>query len=132
MQASAHLQVAREFLAASESYSVAAAPLIKSEMLWCAAAHSVKAAANQYGWTNDSHNDLFRAVSRLARRLSEPRLTAEFNAASRLHKNMYEGHLQPGRLIRDAATVHRFVERVDAILAAYPRLPRRRTSGVQA
>ena len=72
MQASAHIQAAREFLAASDDYSVAAAPLIKSETLWRAAAHSVKAAANQYGWTNHRHDDLFRVVQRLARRLSEP------------------------------------------------------------
>ena len=127
MQASAHIQAAREFLAASDDYSVAAAPLIKSEMLWCAAAHSVKAAANQYGWTNDRHDDLFRVVQRLARRLSEPRLTAEFKAASRLHENMYEGYLHAGRLTRDAAIVRRFVNRTAAILAAYPRLPRRQS-----
>ena len=45
MQASVHLQTAQQFLVASDDYSVADAPLIKSEMLWCAAAHCVKAAA---------------------------------------------------------------------------------------
>ena len=126
MEASAHLQVAREFMSASESYSVAGAPLIKSEMLWCAAAHSAKAAANQYGWTNVSHDDLFRVVERLARRLSETRLNAEFKAASNLHKNMYEGQMNARQLTRADATVRRFVNRVAAILAAYPRLSRRR------
>ena len=123
MQASAHLQVAQEFLAASESYSVSAAPLIRSEMLWCAAAHSVKAAANQYGWTNNSHDDLFRVVQRLARRLSEPRLTAEFQSANALHRNMYEGHLRAGRVIRSEATVRRFVSRMAVILRDHPQLP---------
>ena len=127
MQASAHIQSAREFLAASDDYSVAAAPLIKSEMLWCAAAHSVKAAANQYGWTNDRHDDLFRVVQRLARRLSEPRLAAEFKAASNLHKNMYEGQMSARQVTRADATVRRFVNHMAGILAAYPRLPRRQS-----
>ena len=64
-----HIETAYQFLNAAEDYSVADSPLVKSEMLWCAAAHCVKAAANQYGWTNDSHDDLFRAVRRLARNL---------------------------------------------------------------
>jgi len=58
----AHIETAYQFLNAAEIYSAADAPLIKSEMLWCAAAHCVKAAANQYGLTNASHNDLFRVV----------------------------------------------------------------------
>ena len=70
MQASAHLQVAQEFLAASESYSVSAAPLIRSEMLWCAAAHSVKAAANEghlrAGRVIRSEATVRRFVSRMA------------------------------------------------------------------
>ena len=122
MQASAHIQAAREFMSASESYSVAGAPLIKSEMLWCAAAHSAKAAANQYGWTNASHDDLFRVVERLAWRLPDRRLSAGFRAASGLHKNMYEGQMNARQVTRADATVRRFVNRV----AAYPRLPRRR------
>ena len=124
MQASLHLQTARQFLAASDDYTVAEAPLIKSEMLWCAAAHCVKAAANQYGWTNVSHDDLFSVVRRLNRRLSEPSLIAGFRAASRLHKNMYEGHLRPGRIVRSDAAVRRFVNRVAAILRDYPQLSR--------
>ena len=127
MQANAHLQAAREFLAAAESYSVSTAPLIKSEMLWCAAAHSVKAAANQYGWANDSHDDLFRVVQRLARRLSEPRLAAEFKAANGLHRNMYEnmyeGHLRAGRVLRSDATVRRFVNLMAVIPRDNPQLP---------
>ena len=124
MQASVHLQTAQQFLVASDDYSVANAPLIKSEMLWCAAAHCVKAAANQYGWTNVSHYDLFSVVRRLNRRLSEPRLVAAFQTASRLHKNMYEGHLHSGRVARDSRTIQRFVNRLAAILRDYPQLPR--------
>lgn len=125
MQAGAHLQAAGEFLSASERYSAAGAPLIKSEMLWCAAAHCAKAAANQYGWVNVSHDDLFRVVRRLARRLSEQRLNAGFKAASNLHKNMYEGQMSAGQISATAEIVRRFVNRMAEILSAYPRLPRR-------
>ena len=130
MQPSAHLQAAGEFLSASERYSAPGAPLIKSEMLWCAAAHCAKAAANQYGWVNVSHDDLFRVVRRLARRLSEQRLNAGFKAASNLHRNMYEGQMSARQISETAEIVRRFVNRMTAILAAYPRLPGRRTRRV--
>lgn len=123
----AHIEAAYQFLNAAESYSAADAPLVKSEMLWCAAAHCVKAAANQYGWTNDSHDDLFRAVRRLSRRLAERELRNAVNVASNLHKNMYEGQMSARQVTRANATVHRFVNRMAAILAAYPRLPGLRT-----
>ena len=126
----AHIETAYQFLNAAESYPAADAPLIKSEMLWCAAAHCVKAAANQYGLTNASHNDLFRVVRLLARRLSERALPNAFSIASDLHKNMYEGQLDAIDIVNHAATVRRFVNRMAAILSAYPRLPGRRTRRV--
>ena len=86
----------------------------------------MKAAANQYGLTNVSHNDLFRVVRLLARRFSERALRNAFNIASDLHKNMYEGQLDTVDVVNHAATIRRFVNRMSAILAAYPRLPRRR------
>ena len=123
----AHLEAARQFLSVSEDFGTAEAPLIKSEMLWCASAHCIKAAANQYNLTNTSHDDLFRVVQRLARNLSEPALRQSFNIASRLHKNMYEGRLNARDLESYAVTIHRFVNRVTVILAAYPQLPGQRT-----
>lgn len=123
MQASMHLEAARQFLEASDAYSAAEAPLIKSEMLWCAAAHCVKAAANQYRWTNISHDDLFRVARRLSRRLSEPRLQQNFSIASRQHKNMYEGHLIARNVSNYATAIRRFVNRVTVILRDYPQLP---------
>ena len=123
MQASAHLEIARQFLAASDDYSVNEAPFIKSEMLWCAAAHCVKAAANQYGWANVSHDDLFRVVRRLTRNLSEPRLQQSFYIASRLHKNMYEGDLSTRDVGNYAAAIRRFANRMAGILRDHPQLP---------
>ena len=123
MQADVHLEAARQFLAASDAYSVSEAPLIKSEMLWCAAAHCVKAAANQYGWTNISHDDLFRVARRLSRHLSEPRLQQNFSIASRLHKNMYEGHLIARNVSNYATAIRRFVNRMAVILRDHPQLP---------
>ena len=123
MQANVHLETARQFLAAADDYSIDEAPLIKSEMLWCAAAHCVKAAANQYGWTNASHDDLFRVVRRLTRNLSESRLQKSFYVASRLHKNMYEGHVSVHNVSNYAITIRRFVNRMTAILRDHPQLP---------
>ena len=122
-----HIAAALDFLALAEDSPIARQNrLLRSELLWCAAAHCVKAAANQYGWANASHDDLFRVVRRLARRIAESALRNAFNIASNLHKNMYEGQMSSSQLTRADATVRRFVDRVAAILEAYPRLPRRR------
>ena len=123
MQPSEHISAAYQFLDASNDYAVAVASLIKSEMLWCAAAHCVKAVANQYGLANASHADLFRAAQQLARRLPDPSLRSGFSVASDLHKNMYEGQMSAAQLVIAAAVVRRFVIRMDAILAAHPQLP---------
>ena len=123
MLPSEHISAAYQFLAAANDYPSANAPLIKSEMLWCAAAHCVKAAANQYGWANASHAHLFRVVRQLARRLPDPSLRSRFSAASDLHKNMYEGQMSTAQLDIAETVVRRFVIRMDAILAAHPQLP---------
>ena len=123
MLPSEHISAAYQFLAAANDYGIAGAPLIRSEMLWCAAAHCVKAAANQYGWANASHAALFRVTRRLARRLPDPALRSEFAAASDLHKNMYEGQMHTAQLSIADTVVRRFVSRMDAILATHPQLP---------
>ena len=119
-----HIATAYQFLNAAENYSVTDAPLIKSEMLWCAAAHCAKAAANQYGWANVSHNDLFRVVRRLERILSSSTIKGEFNTASRLHRNMYEGQMNARQVARAEAVVRRFVSRMADILRDYPQAPK--------
>ena len=86
--------------------------LLRSELLWCAAAHAVKAAAKQHNWPNNSHDDLFSAVNRLALNLNDARLPGWFRWASRLHRNMYEGNLDDQAITIGRNQARRLVNRL--------------------
>ena len=49
-----HIAAALDFLALAEYSPIARQNrLLRSEILWCAAAHAVKAVAKQRGWRNE-------------------------------------------------------------------------------
>ena len=112
MDADEHIEEAFRFLQRARLFTAAADDLARSEMLWCAAAHIVKAVAVQRGWRNDSHNDLFDVAARLNRAIGYPAALPNFRAASRLHSNMYRRFMQPHRLDAEEVKVRRFVNRI--------------------
>ncbi len=61
-----------------------------SEKAWGAAAHAVKAAAEQRGWRHDSHARLFHVVSRISREADDSEFLALFQVANSMHQNFYE------------------------------------------
>jgi stage V sporulation protein SpoVS len=64
-----------------------------SEKGWGAAAHTVKAIAEQRGWRHERHGDLFRVAGMVADELEQPRIRDLFRLASTLRTNFYEGWL---------------------------------------
>ena len=62
-----------------------------SEKGWGAAAHTVKAIAEQRGWRHERHGDLFTVARGVADELEQPRIRELFSLASVLHRNFYEG-----------------------------------------
>ena len=107
-----HIQEAFRFLRHARLFTAAEDDLARSEMLWCAAAHIVKAIAVQRGWRNDSHNDLFDAAARINRAIGYPQALDYFRAAGRLHSNMYRRFMLPRRLDAEEVKVRRFVNRI--------------------
>ena len=61
-----------------------------SEKAWGAAAHSLKAIAEDREWAYRTHADAFRIVERLANEMGEPRLKILFSVANGMHQNFYE------------------------------------------
>ena len=61
-----------------------------SEKAWGAAAHAVKAAAEQRGWRHDSHARLFHVVGRISREAADAEFLALFQVANSMHQNFYE------------------------------------------
>lgn len=72
-----------------------------SEKAWGAAAHAVKAVAQQRGWRHDGHRYLFDTIDGIYRETGDPELRDLFGRANSLHMNFYEDwqsneHVQDG------------------------------------
>ena len=87
-----------------------------SEKLWGAAAHSVMALAHQRGWKYGSHYALIQVVEHIADDLNDRTLRSEFAAAQKFHANFYHEFMDDGELDVSRPAVHRFVQRMLALV----------------
>ena len=111
-----HVREAFRFLQRAGLFTAEEDRLARSEMLWCAAAHIVKAIAVQQGWDNHSHNDLFEVAGKINSALAYPDAYFHFSTAGRLHKNMYQGFMTGRQLESAAGKVTDFVDRIAAAI----------------
>lgn len=88
-----HIDTSRRLLEQAEREYRAGDVLQASEKGWGAAAHAVKAIAEERGWEHDRHGYLVRAARRISNELEQPRVWDLFQVASAQHKNFYEGWL---------------------------------------
>ena len=114
-----HIRASFRFLQHAELFITERDDLARSEMLWCAAAHSVKAFAVQRGWHNDSHDDLFDVAGRINGEIGYLNAYFHFNAAGKLHRNMYRGFMNRRQLASDESHIREFVNRIAAAVNAY-------------
>ncbi len=114
-----HIRASLRFLQHAGLFSTDQDALARSEMLWCAAAHSVKAFAVQREWRNESHDDLFEVAGRINGEIGYLDAYFHFNAAGNLHRNMYRGFMNSRRLANDEAHVIYFVNRIADAVSAY-------------
>lgn len=111
-----HIAASLNFLELADISIAERNPLLRSELLWCAAAHTVKAVSKQTNLRNRSHEDLFTAIRHIAHNLGETDLIARFNLASLLHRNMYEGDLSNRAIIQYRQQVRQLVHRLAALV----------------
>ena len=90
-------------------------------MLWCAAAHIVKALAMQRGWHNSRHDELFDCAGRINDAIGYPEAYAHFGEADRLHRHMYQGHMSRRAFDDAEVKVRQFVNRIAEAVSAYAR-----------
>ena len=107
-----HVLAALRFLQLADTLTIADDPLARSEMLWCAAAHIVKAIAVQRKWDNNQHELLFDCARRIVGTIGYPDAISDFYDADNLHRNMYRGHMSRRAMINAEAKVRRFIGRV--------------------
>ena len=111
-----HIAAALDFLQLADEPAADHRTLLRSELFWCAAAHAVKAIAKQQNWRNQSHDDLFIIIARLARVHNDPRLIGWFKEAGRLHRNMYEGDMDARTMTRAQRLTRRLVHHLAALI----------------
>ena len=87
-----------------------------SEKLWGAAAHAVKAAAEQRGWKHNGHYYLHKVINELVLVTEDERLNVWFDSANRLHVNFYENILNSNQIYDRAQDVLDLIDMIDAIV----------------
>ena len=104
-----HLRISRQFLRQAQQEFAQGDRLQASEKAWGAAAHAVKAVAQQRGWQHDGHRYLFEAIDKVYRETGDPEFLALFGIANSLHTNFYE-NWQTDSLVQNG------IERVEVLL----------------
>ena len=85
-----YVRISRQFMRQAEEEFAKGDRLQASEKTWGAAAHAVKAVAQQRGWRHDGHRYLFEAVDGICHETGDPELRGLFGTANSLHMNFYE------------------------------------------
>ena len=87
-----------------------------SEKLWGAAAHAVKAAAEQRGWKHNGHAYLHMVINELVSVTGDRRFKRAFDAANQLHINFYEDTLDSDEIDEQAQIVLDLIDMINAIV----------------
>ena len=112
-----HVRISRQFMRQAEEEFAKGDKLQASEKAWGAAAHAVKAVAQQRGWRHDGHRYLFEAIDSIYRETGDPELRGLFGTANSLHMNFYE-NWQSDDYVQDGMDrVKVLLEKLEALAA---------------
>lgn len=112
-----HLRISRQFLRHAEGEFAQGDRLQASEKAWGAAAHAVKAVAQQRGWQHDGHRYLFETIDRIYRETGDSGFRDLFRIANSMHTNFYEDW-QSDDLVQDGITqVRALLEKLEPLAA---------------
>ena len=89
-KAEAHVRISRQFMRQADEEFAKGDRLQASEKAWGAAAHAIKAVAQQRGWRHDGPRNLFEAIDSIFHETGDADLRGLFGTANALHMNFYE------------------------------------------
>ena len=104
-----HVRISRQFMRQAEEEFAKGDKLQASEKAWGAAAHAVKAVAQQRGWQHNGHRYLFEAIDKIYCETVDPEFLDLFRSANSLHMNFHE-NWQTDNFVQDG------IERVKVLL----------------
>ena len=105
-----HWETSRRFIIQADAELAAGDLLQASEKGWGAAAHAIKAIAQERGWRHDNHARLFGIADRLVAETGESDIRELFRAASKVHKNFYEGNMAKEDVAENLAKIRRLLD----------------------
>ena len=105
-----HWETSRRFIIQADAEFAAGDLLQASEKGWGAAAHAMKAIAQEREWRHDSHARLFGIADRLASITGMYEIPDLFQTASEVHKNFYEGNMSKERIADGLADIRRLLD----------------------
>ena len=108
-----HWEISRRFIIQADAELAAGDLLQASEKGWGAAAHAMKAVAQERGWRHDSHARLFGIADRLASITGIHEIPDLFQTASETHKNFYEGNMSKEDVADSLARVRTLLDILD-------------------
>ena len=110
-----HSNISRDFLAKAEAALADDDLLQASEKGWGAAAHVIKAVAENRGWRHDGHRALYQAANRLAQETEGTEIRGLFSLAGALHSNFYENWMPPEMVAYNLAQVRDLLEKLESL-----------------
>ncbi len=105
-----HWETSRRFILQADAELAAGDLLQASEKGWGAAAHAMKAIAEERGWRHDNHSVLFNIADRLVRETGRSEIKELFHTASSAHKNFYEGKMAKEAVADSLSDIRRLLE----------------------
>jgi hypothetical protein len=92
-----------------------------SEKTWGAAAHAIKAIAEQRGWSHDHHGLVLAAALHLSKEFDRPDFEELTYTARQMHNNFYENQLETGDILRALERTSFFVDELEDVRNSPPR-----------
>ena len=117
----AHAAISRRFIAQAKEELEGGDRIQASEKVWGAAAHAVKAIAEQRGWIHQHHAHINSIAGHLSREFELPELRDSFRIADAMRKNFYENGLNGDDIMQAIDRIEGFVEQMESIRRSPPR-----------
>ena len=108
-----HWEISRRFIIQADAELAAGDLLQASEKGWGAAAHAIKAVAQERGWRHDSHARLFGIADRLVAETGDFDIRRIFRVASEVHKNFYEGNMSKEEIADSLTAIRTLLDILD-------------------
>ena len=108
-----HWEISRRLIIQADAELAAGDLLQASEKGWGAAAHAMKAVAEEREWRHDNHARLFGIADRLVAETGESDIRVLFRSASGAHKNFYEGDMSQERVADSLEDIRTLLDILD-------------------